>query len=127
MMTIKSPVDGRVESIETSVGDITDPQRPVISVVQNDPLKVQFFLPIAQANKLKVGADAQVRYPGEATWFPGKVMVKSPLADPASDTQEIDIEMKNADQRDSGMQVQVRLPAEIGSATPGTANAEGKQ
>ena len=117
-MTIRSPVDGRIEMIEASVGDITDPQKPVISVVQNDPLKVQFFLPIVQSNKLKVGQDVQVRYPGEQQWLPAKVTVKSPLADAASDTQEVNVEMKNADGRDSGMQVQVRLPANIGPATP---------
>jgi len=124
-MTIKSPVDGRIETIDTGPGDITDPQRPVISVVQNDPLKVQFFIPVVQSNKLKVGDDCQVRYPGEDNWYPAKVMVKSPLADPASDTQEINLEMKNTDSRDSGMQVQVRLPASIGPGAPtGTANAD---
>jgi len=128
-MTIKSSVDGRVESIDVAVGDVTDPQHPVISIVQNDPLKVQFFIPIAQANKLKVGDDVQVRYPGEENWYPAKLTVKNPLADPASDTQEINLEMKNADNRDSGMQVQVRLPASVGPATPsvpGTASAEQK-
>jgi hypothetical protein len=85
---------------------------------------VQFFLPIMQANKLKIGQDVQVRYPGEEKWYPAKVTVKSPLADAASDTQEVNLEMPNTDARDSGMQVQVRLPADIGPATPGTANAE---
>jgi len=112
-MNIKSPVNGRVESIDVAVGDTSDPQKPVMSVVQNDPLKVEFYLPVSQASKLKMGDDVQVRYPTEEQWLAAKVTFKSPFADAASDTQKIVLEMKYGDGRDSGLQVQVRLPAGV--------------
>jgi RND family efflux transporter MFP subunit len=122
-MVIKSPVDGRVQAIDAQIGDVTDPQRPVMSIVQNDPLKVEFFLPVAQAQKLKLGQPVQVRYVGEEQWMAATVAFKDPLADAASDTQKIGLEMKNADDRDSGLQVQVQLPPELAPATPAAANA----
>src|SRR6185436_15535248 len=67
-MTIKSPVTGRVEALDVTVGDITDPQKPVMTLVQNDPLKVEFYLPVGQAAKLKMDQVLQVRYPNEDKW-----------------------------------------------------------
>jgi RND family efflux transporter MFP subunit len=115
-MTIKSPVTGRVEALDVTVGDITDPQKPVMTLVQNDPLKVEFYLPVAQAAKLKMDQALQVRYPNEDKWMDAAVKFKSPFADAASGTQKIGLEMKNPENRDSGMEVQVRLPADVGNA-----------
>jgi len=111
-MTIKSPVTGRVEAIDVTVGDITDPQKPVMTLVQNDPLKVEFFLPVGQAARLKMDQVLQVRYPSEDKWMDAVVKFKSPMADAASGKQKIGLEMKNPEGRDSGMEVQVRLPAD---------------
>src|SRR5439155_10120091 len=113
-MTVKSPVNGRVETVDVEVGDTTDPQKPTMTIVQNDPLKVEFYLPVAQAAKLKAGQTLQVRYPNEDQWLPATVDFKSPFADAASDTQKIGLLMKNTDGRDSGMQVQIRLPTDVG-------------
>ena len=48
---------------------------------------------------------------------------KSPFADAASDTQKIGLMMKNEENRDSGMQVQVRLPADIAGGGPSASAA----
>jgi len=115
-MTVLSPVNGFVEQIELEVGDMTDPQKPVITIVQNDPLKVEFFIPTSQSQKLKVGQELQVRYPGEEAWKPAQVKFKSPVADTASDTQKIGLEMANSENRDAGLQVQVKLPDAVVAA-----------
>jgi RND family efflux transporter MFP subunit len=115
-MTVKSPVDGYVEQIELEVGDMTDPQKPCITVVQNDPLKVEFFIPVPQAQKLKVGQELQVRYPGEEQWTAAKVAFKAPVAETASDTQKVGLEMANSQNRDAGLQVQVKLPDDVVAA-----------
>ena len=98
-MTLRSPVDGYVEQIDVEVGDVTDPQKPVMTIVQNDPLKV--------------GQELQVRYPGETQWISAKIAYKSPVAETASDTQKIGLVMENAQQRDAGLQVQVKLPDDV--------------
>ena len=122
-MTIKSPITGRVEAIEVSVGDITDPQKPFMTLVQNDPLKVEFFLPVAQAAKLKMDQVLQVRYPNEDKWMDAAVKYKTPFADAASGMQKIGLEMRNPENRDSGMEVEIRLPAGIASAPNAAAAA----
>ena len=112
-MTVKSPVDGFVEQIDVEVGDVTDPQKPLMTIVQNDPLKVEFFIPSEQSQKLKVGQDLQVRYPGEEQWLTAKVTYKAPVVDTASDEQKIGLEMKNVGNRDAGLRVQVKLPDDV--------------
>jgi RND family efflux transporter MFP subunit len=134
-MTVKSAYDGRIEQIDVEIGDVTDPQKPVMTIAQNDPLKVEFFLQTEQAKRLHLGEDLQVRYSDEEKWMPAKVTYKAPIADAASDTQKIGLEMKNVDGRESGMQVMVKLPDDVakvaqaqGSAspTPVTADASAK-
>jgi RND family efflux transporter MFP subunit len=115
-MTVKSTINGRVEALDVVEGDITDPQKPVMTLVQNDPLKVEFYLPVGQASKLKMDQVLQVRYPNEDKWMDAAVKFKSPMADAASGTQKIGLEMRNPENRDSGMEVQVRLPADAGNA-----------
>lgn len=112
-MTIRSAYDGRVESIDVEVGDATDPQKPLMTIAQNDPLKIEFYLPTAQAKRLKMGQQLQVRYTDDENWMPAAVTYKAPIADAASDTQKIGLEMKNTDGHDSGMQVLVKLPPEV--------------
>jgi multidrug efflux pump subunit AcrA (membrane-fusion protein) len=126
-MTLRSPIDGVVETIDISVGEVTDPQKPVLTVVKNDPLWVEFFLPTTQSRRLKVGTELQLRYPGDNQWMAAKVIYKAPVADAQSDTQKIRLEMPNQAGHDTGLQVVVKLPADIGPATPtpAAANAPG--
>lgn len=123
-MKIVSPVDGFVESIDVSVGEVTDPQKPCMSVVQNDPLWVEFYLPTTQSLKLKVGQSMDVKYDGEGQWSAAKLIYRAPVADAASGMQKLRLELKNAENKDTGLQVQVKLPAELGpAAAPNPAGA----
>jgi RND family efflux transporter MFP subunit len=122
-MTLRSPIDGIVEAIDVSVGEVTDPQKPVLTVVKNDPLWIEFFLPTPQSSKLKVGDMLQVRYPDAQQWGQAKVIYKAPVADAQSDTQKIRLEMPNAKMQDTGLQVIVRLPANLGPAVAPSAQA----
>jgi RND family efflux transporter MFP subunit len=123
LMSLRSPIDGTVETIDVSVGEVTDPQKPVMTVVKNDPLWVEFFLPTMQASKLKVGQQLEVHYPGEAKWASAKIIYKAPVADAQSDTQKLRLEMPNPTGTDTGLQVLVRLPANIGPAQQPTATS----
>ena len=116
LMSLRSPIDGIVETLDTSVGEVTDPQKPVMTVVKNDPLWVEFFLPTAQSSKVKVGQQLEIRYPNEEKWQLAKVIYKAPVADAASDTQKMRLELPNPAGTDTGLQVLVRLPANIGPA-----------
>jgi RND family efflux transporter MFP subunit len=123
-MSLVSDIEGTaiVETIDVQVGEVTDPQKPVMTIVKNDPLWVEFFLPTMQSSKLKVGQQLEVRYFGDnQQWQPAKIIYKAPVADAASDTQKMRLEMPNAQGIDTGLQVTIRLPANIGgtAAVPG--------
>lgn len=126
-MTLNSPIDGTVETIDVSVGEVTDPQKPVMTVVKNDPLWVEFFLPTSQSSKLQVGQSLEVRNGGgEQKWAQAKIIYKAPVADAGSDTQKMRLEMPNANGIDTGLQVLVRLPASVGPAqSPSALNLGG--
>ena len=113
-MRLQSAVDGFVLDVYTSVGAVTDPQKPLMTIVPNDPLWIEFFLPVAQAQKLKLDQVLQVKYIDDAQWQQAKVIYRAPVADTASDTQKIRLAMPNAASKDTGLQVQVKLPAELG-------------
>jgi len=125
-MTLDSKIEGvaTVETIDVQIGEVTDPQKPVMTVVKNDPLWVEFFLPTIQSSKLKVGQQLDVRYLGDAQqWHPAKIIYKAPVADAASDTQKLRLEMGNKSMTDTGLQVLVRLPSDIGPAAQPAASA----
>jgi RND family efflux transporter MFP subunit len=112
-MTLRSTINGIVETIDAKVGEVTDPQKPLMTVVQNDPLWIEFFLPTAQSAKLQDQQNLDVHYTTDQNWTPAKVIMMAPVADAASDTQKIRLEMKNTDGRKTGLQVIVRLPGDV--------------
>jgi RND family efflux transporter MFP subunit len=115
-MEILSPIDGIVERLEVAKGEVTDPQRPVIHVVLNDPLKVEIHLLPEQAARLKLGDKVQVKYRdlGDATWYTAEVSFLSPMADSKSNTRRVNLLMPNPTNRESGLWVIARLPEAAG-------------
>ena len=134
-MTLLSPFDGVVESIDTSIGEIVSPQadRPVCTIVQNDPVSIEIRnMPAVQAGKLKIGDKLEVRYDDryigtpvyEQRWAQAQVVYKAPVADAASDTQLVRLEMPNTRNVDSGLQVVVKLPPSIANNAAAAAATE---
>jgi len=121
-MRLTSPEDGIVEHINVSVGEVTnpDPQKPVMTVVKLNPLWIEFYLPTPQAQKLKVGQQMEVKYVGKQ-WMAAKLIYRAPVAESSSDMQQLRLEMANPNNGDAGLQMQVKLPPELGPATSGTA------
>jgi multidrug efflux pump subunit AcrA (membrane-fusion protein) len=124
-MKIVSRVKGIIEDVKVSEGEVYDPQKPCIAVVVNDPMWVEVHLPTVQSAKLKLGDALDVRYLDEKDWAPGKVIYKAPVADAASDTQLVRLEVPYPKLRDTGLQVLVNLPYNIAGegAVPAAAAA----
>lgn len=108
-MRLVSPVNGVVEKIEADVGEVVDPSKPSIIVVDNSKLDVEASLPTAQVNKLKIGDIVEVRYADETDARQAKITYLSPVADAASDTRLLRAQMDNPDNKPSGMSVSVKL------------------
>ena len=120
-------VDGVVSSIATHDGELADTQHPAITIVKNDVLYVEVDLPAEVVSRLKQAGPnttLQVRYRDEgekAPWHDAAVHFIKPEADPQSNYEHVQLQMPNTDHRSAGLQVIVKLPANL--VSPGTGDA----
>lgn len=118
-MKLLSPIDGAVEKINVFPGEMADPgkQDGVLTIVCNKPLWVDVHVPTAQAASLKIGDELPVAYENEPDkWFSGRIILFSPEADAASNTQTVRLELANQEQKPAGLWLNIRLSA-AGAAT----------
>jgi RND family efflux transporter MFP subunit len=111
-MRLESPIPGKVEKVSVKVGESADALAQVIRVVKIDPLWVEVPVPLADARKLKVARPAQVRFadnPGQLA--AGRVIHIGAVADAASDTLTVRVELPNPTGRPAGEHVGVSFPA----------------
>jgi RND family efflux transporter MFP subunit len=124
-MKIESPIDGRVEKISKDVGEGSDALVEVIRVVSVDPLWVELPVDLATADGLGCGQGAEVEFPlpgGESSSrkvVTGKVTFIAAVADPASSTRLVRVEVPNRLNRPAGEPVLVTFAAAGGRASPG--------
>jgi len=114
-MRLSSPVAGLVEEVKVEPGEAAEPMAAVIRVVKIDPLWVDVPAPLVQGRRLRAGQAATVAFPGEAISVSGKVVYTAAVADAASDTLSVRVEVPNPSGRPAGERVQVRFsspPAE---------------
>jgi RND family efflux transporter MFP subunit len=110
-MTITSKFAGIIESLVLDVGEVVDPYKPALTVVQNNPLHVELTLPSGTAQKLDMEKPVTVKYVGEEDKkLEAKVIFISPMVDAASDTQFVRMELPNPEERESGLQMIVEIP-----------------
>ncbi|HEY8749499.1 MAG TPA: efflux RND transporter periplasmic adaptor subunit [Tepidisphaeraceae bacterium] len=124
---LNSKIDGIVSEINTHEGELAnnDTQHPTITIVKNDPLYVEVWLPAPLVTRLK--ADSlktvlQVQYVDEdkaGKWRDAKIHFIRPQADAQSNMEYVQLEMPNPEGRSSGLQVMVRMPT--GAAPVGAA------
>lgn len=121
LMLLKSPIDGEVESIDVGPGEWADPQKPAgsVTVVKNDPLWVEVHLPTRQSQKLDRGTPLMVKYDRDAKATPAKIIFVNPVADAASNTQLVRLELPNPNGKSSGLQVTVELPENVAAVAEG--------
>jgi len=95
-MSLKSPIEGRVEKVEVEVGESVNGLADVVRVVRTDPLWIDVPVPLAKGRTLKFGQTAKVKFPdAEQTPVEGKIIYISTVADAASATLRTRIEVPN--------------------------------
>jgi len=115
-MQLRSPIDGSIEKIEVEVGESVNTTTEAIQVVQIDPLWIDVPVPLPQAIGLKAGGAAQVAFessskPAKAgqtsasATMPGKIIFVAAVADAASGTLRVRIEVPNKARRPAGEHV----------------------
>ena len=112
-MRLKSPIDGKVENVLQEVGESVDALEKVIRVVRIDPLWVDAPVPVPKAKRLRLARKAVVSFSqggAESDGRVGKIIHIASVADPASDTLGVRIELPNPDNRQAGERVYVSFP-----------------
>jgi RND family efflux transporter MFP subunit len=108
-MKLVSYANGVVEKIDADPGEVADPSKPALVVVDNSKIDVEASLPTAQVNKLKLKDKVFVQYQDETEAKPAEIIFLAPVADAASETRLVRAQMLNTDNKPSGMAVVVKL------------------
>jgi RND family efflux transporter MFP subunit len=110
-MAIASPISGTVEILYVESGESIDQLDEVIHLVETDPLWVDVPVPLSRAAELKVGDVAEVflsTNPDEVV--AGTVVFVASVADAASETLRVRVELPNADHAPAGQHVFIAFP-----------------
>ncbi|OHB67298.1 MAG: hypothetical protein A2Y77_11950 [Planctomycetes bacterium RBG_13_62_9] len=111
-MQIKSSIDGWVEKIEVEVGESVNTTIEVIRVVQTDPLWIDAPVPLSQAVGLRAGMTARIEFPGsdkKPQIEEGRINFVAAVADAASGTLRVRIEVPNKPRRPAGEHILVNF------------------
>jgi RND family efflux transporter MFP subunit len=119
--TMKAPIAGVIEEITVSVGETVEQLKAVVLLVSTDPLWVDAPVPTEQTLALKVGDTAWVR--SEISGYlneprQGRIIHIRSVADAASDTRLVRIELANPDGMPAGVQVTVSFMTPVEMARP---------
>ncbi|MHC4563533.1 MAG: efflux RND transporter periplasmic adaptor subunit [Planctomycetota bacterium] len=116
-MRMQSSIDGKVERVFVEVGESVDALAEVVRVVSTDPLWIDAAVPLEQAATLKIDQPALVTLhiqdqpdeePASTT---GKIIHIASVADAASDTLIVRVEVSNAKGVPAGQRVWVSFPS----------------
>lgn len=111
-MTLRAETDGIVKELINDIGSNVDPTKPVITVVENNPLLVQVYVPGLASRQLKRGDKLRVSY-DRVNWKEASVSYLSPEADAGAGTRLIRLELPNPEGDPSGLRAFIELPEKL--------------
>jgi RND family efflux transporter MFP subunit len=104
---IRTPISGLVEQTLVKAGESVEQQTKVIRIVNIDPLWVEVAVPLEVSRTLKEGMEAQVKFNDGKDLQKGKITHVAAVADAASDTRMVRVEVPNGANRPAGERVRV--------------------
>ncbi|MBN1806810.1 MAG: efflux RND transporter periplasmic adaptor subunit [Sedimentisphaerales bacterium] len=111
-MRLVSPVDGRIEKIHVEAGESINALTDVVRVVKIDPLWIDVPVPLDIATDLSISKKAIVVFPSpNSASVEGSIIFISAVADAASGTLRVRIEVPNKSNRPAGEHVEIMFPA----------------
>jgi len=110
---LKAPMDGVVEQVIVSEGETVEALKPVLRMVVTDPLRIDAFVPTQQTLGLAVDGPAYVavEMPGHRGVYEGKIVHLASVADAASNTRLVRIQIDNRHHMPAGTPVFVSFEA----------------
>ena len=110
-MSLKSPIDGSIEKIDVETGESVDALGVVARVVRIDPLWIDVPVPVANTRNLTCGNPARVQFMDpERISVDGTIVFIGAVADAASGTLRVRVELPNRSNRPAGEHVRVTFP-----------------
>ncbi len=111
-MAITSRINGIVAQIDTAEGESVESSQPVIHIVSIDPLWMDVAVPIGLGLHLESGMSAIVKWRDVDGDVPvdAKIRYVSAVADAASNSIIVRLEMGNPDQLPAGLHAYARFP-----------------
>lgn len=107
-MSLKSPIDGIIEKIEVETGESVNALEDVIRVVQINPLWIDTPVPLEKTRDLRYGDKTKVIFPGpKEISVAGTIVFIGAVADAASDTLRVRIQVPNRSLRPAGEHVRI--------------------
>ncbi|HTV46930.1 MAG TPA: efflux RND transporter periplasmic adaptor subunit [Phycisphaerae bacterium] len=113
---ILAPFTGIVEDYQVHVGEIADPSKPAVRLIQIDPLKVEVPVPVDVAAGLQDGQTANVIFATGET-LEGTIYWIANASDYASGTLLVRLRVDNPQHLPAGQQVRVDFSASGGAGT----------
>lgn len=111
-MRLSSPIDGRIEKIHVEAGESINALTDVVRVVKIDPLWIDVPVPLDKASDLGTSKKARVVFPNpNSASMEGSIIFISAVADAASGTLRVRIEVPNKSNRPAGEHVEIIFPA----------------
>jgi RND family efflux transporter MFP subunit len=111
-MSLKSPIDGTIEKIDMETGESANALESVVRVVQINPLWIEVPVPLTKTTSLRNGNTARIEFPEpDKISTDGTVVFIGAVADAASGTLRVRIEVPNKSNRPAGEHVRVIFPA----------------
>ncbi len=109
--TLRSPIAGVVERVLISPGETVEQLRAVVRIVATDPLIIEAPTPTEDTLPLHVGDPAWALYDigGADSVLQGRITYLAQVADAASDTRLVHIEVANPNKLPAGRIVRVRF------------------
>lgn len=116
---LRAPTDGMIDRIAVKEGELVENIKPVLQLVVIDPLWIDAPVPTDQTLGLKQGHHAWVtpQLPGYDQAIKGKIIHMAQVADAASDTRLVRVEIENPDLMPAGGQVTVRFNGPTNAAS----------
>ena len=107
-MSLKSPIDGIIEKLEVETGESVNALEDVVRVVQINPLWIDTPVPLEKARDLRDGDKTRVIFPSpKETSLEGTIVFIGAVADAASSTLRVRIQVPNSSLRPAGEHVRI--------------------
>ncbi len=111
-MSVFAPMDGEIADVIVKPGEQVDESKPVLQIVDLDPLYVDVTLvDTSVVQKLKIGQAIRVRYGKESQWLNATVDAIDTEADKRSGTHPFRLSLPNPEMRPGGQKVEVEIPS----------------